>query len=67
MANGKLEGILGYYQQLMVQRDVTPDHLSKKDEEYHRDSFSCCLLKTPFLVPRVEFPVVKVNPLLTIS
>ena len=37
--DGKLEGTLGVYRGLMVQRDVTEQQLSKRDETFHRDSF----------------------------
>ena len=60
LTNGELGGTLGCYRELMVQRDVTLDHLSKLKEEYHRDSFFLCLLKNPYIVPFAEFPVVKV-------
>jgi len=67
IANGELEGTLGCYRELMTQRDVTEGDLINRSEADHRDSFYYCLMKNPYLVPRVEVPVIKVNPLLTIS
>ena len=64
---GNLERTLGCYRELMTQRDVTEGDLINRSEADHRDSFYYCLMKNPYLVPRVEVPVIKVNPLLTIS
>ena len=67
IANGELEGTLSCYRELMMQRDITEGDLINRSEADHWDSFYYCLMKNPYLVPRVEVPVIKVNLLLTIS
>ncbi len=58
--DGEIERVLSCYRDLMLQRDVTLDDLTKKTEEIHRDSFHFSLLQNYLLRPRVEFQVIKV-------
>ena len=58
--DGELERTLGCYRGLMMQRDITSKDLTDRSEADHRDSFSFCHLRNHFLVPRVEFEVIKV-------
>ncbi|KIX01367.1 uncharacterized protein Z518_09092 [Rhinocladiella mackenziei CBS 650.93] len=57
--HGELEPTLGCYRELMMQRNITADDLTKKTEEHHRDSIYFCLLRNRFLVPWPEFKVTK--------
>ena len=66
--NGELDQVLGCYQQLMTQRDVTLEGLTKTSETQHRDSFYFCLIKNHLLVPNAKVQVTKViYSMLTIS
>ena len=67
VTNEELERTLACYRQLMIQRDVTLNELIKISEADHRDCFYFCFLRNHYLVPRTEFQVIKVNPLVTIS
>ena len=57
--DGDIERVLGCYRDLMTQRDITHDDLTKRDEEKHRDSFYFSLLRNHQLFPRAEFQVTK--------
>ncbi|KIX08774.1 uncharacterized protein Z518_03431 [Rhinocladiella mackenziei CBS 650.93] len=59
---GELEPTLSCYRELMVQRDITAEDLTKKSEEHHRDSVYFCLLGSRF-ASRPEVKVTKVNPI----
>ena len=62
--DGDIERVLSCYRDLMTQRDVTIDDLTRRDEAKHRDSFYFSLLRNHQLLPRAEFQVTKViNPL----
>ena len=67
VSNGELERTLACYRQLIIQRDITIQELIRICEADHRDSFYFCLLRNHYLVPRTEFKVIKVSPLVTIS
>jgi hypothetical protein len=58
--DGELDRTLGCYRELMIQRDVTGDDLTRTTEANHRDSFYFSLLRNHFLVPHAEFNVIKV-------
>jgi len=61
---GDIEQVLSCYRDLMTQRDVTVDDLTKIDEGKHRDAFYFSLLRNHQLLPRAEFKVTKVIYLL---
>ena len=58
--DGEVEETLRVYRAWIVQRDITDNELSGKNEASHRDSFCSSLLEHPSLVPRAEFQVIKV-------
>ena len=58
--DGDIERVLSCYRDLMTQRDVTFNDLTKTDEGKHRDSFYFSLLRNHHLLPRAEFQVTKV-------
>ncbi|KIX03496.1 uncharacterized protein Z518_07049 [Rhinocladiella mackenziei CBS 650.93] len=57
---GELEQTLGCYRELMMQRDITTQDLTKTHEAAHRDSFYFSLLRNHLLAPHEEFKVIKV-------
>jgi hypothetical protein len=58
--DGDIERVLSCYRDLMTQRDVTVDDLTRIQEEKHRDSFYFSLLRNHQLLPHAEFKVTKV-------
>src|SRR5215469_12518905 len=58
--DGEIEGTLRVYRAWIVQRDITNNQFSSKDEASHEDSFCSSLLEHLSLVPRAEFQVIKV-------
>ena len=58
--DGDIERVLSCYRDLMTQRDVTIDDLTRIDEGKHRDSFYFSLLRNHQLLPHAEFKVIKV-------
>jgi len=58
--DGDIERVLSCYRDLMTQRDVTGDDLTKTDEAKHRDSFYFSLLRNHYILPQAEFKVKKV-------
>jgi hypothetical protein len=51
----------------MIQRDVTPKELAETSEGNHRDSFYFCLKLNCYLLPHVEFELIKVSHQLIIG
>ena len=58
--DGDIERVLSCYRDLMSQRDITYEDLTKQDETKHRDSFYFSLLRNHHLIPHAEFKVKKV-------
>jgi hypothetical protein len=58
--DGDIERVLSCYRDLMTQRDVNIDDLTRIDEGKHRDSFYFSLLRNHQLLPHAEFKVTKV-------
>ncbi|KAF8429914.1 hypothetical protein BGX38DRAFT_1263668 [Terfezia claveryi] len=54
-----LDRTLGCYRELMMQRDIITNDLTKTSEANHRNSFYFCLLRNHSLVPHAEFKVIK--------
>jgi hypothetical protein len=59
--DGNIEPTLVCYCDLMTQRDVTHKELTETSEENHRDSFYFCLKLNYYLLPHVEFELIKVS------
>jgi hypothetical protein len=60
VGDGDIKQVLSCYRDLMTQRDVTFNGLTKMDEEKHRDSFYFSLLRNHYLLPYAEFQAKKV-------
>ncbi|CAJ0890033.1 2430_t:CDS:2, partial [Entrophospora sp. SA101] len=61
VSTGDISELLGFYNRVMIKRDVGDDDLRNKLEEHHRDSFNYALLKNGLLQPNIEFEVTKAN------
>ncbi|CAJ0634356.1 7341_t:CDS:2 [Entrophospora sp. SA101] len=55
VSTGDISELLGFYNRVMIKRDVGDDDLRNKLEEHHRDSFNYALLKNGLLQPNIEF------------